>query len=1037
MKNLVSQSQKSWKSSVLPAKSKVETADSRNDLIEVQSESQAASMLEETSWGSITNNVRQKLTSEGSPPPKPNSSLNGLLNVQLKIATGGSRVVQRADSGESTAKSDISSIHRIATAGVSGQKVSFPHQDRIQASFGRHSISHFTAHTDGSAKSATKAINAEAYATGTSAAFSKISPDLHTAAHEAAHLIQQQGGVQLKGGIGGLNDEYERHADAVADNVVAGQSAEILLDDYASKRSQPQQNSSTSANVIQGKFDLPDSSEIEKLGGGGIYRVFQLTSVARNIVESIDNSSKEEKDAAIVAVHSFLSLVDQEKKHFLWLTVRERAITLGTEIIRHRRKAENRRLKRLKRLKKLLKSRHKEQTKEQKKKVTGKPSKSGTIANAQLPNQNNIIQSSEVPFVDDEKINNNCDHLEPNVASPNVNGLAKSNTSSSLSDIQTLVSFYSTQAYSVANDSTGDNDNSENTLEEKKADDFKDELKVAKGTVKLGDVQSTAEKVDSINNSILEAPTQLLGNDGKSGAIDVAFREKDSTSPRENLSSSEKDLFSKLGFAADSFTFLRGITSIASSVDKAKKEGKDEKNKKSTATKIRDYIEGVSDTASLAEGASKMVGAFGDTSAAKVGSVAEGAACGLDTIKSIFVIIQNLKKWGDSNKNLENHEKGDLNTDVNATKRIRSLVELMEGSKSAITAIKAFLEAFSGAASASLATMMPVMSVAIAGAKMIMQAYYACKSYNRAAKMESERTKLIKASYEKDSLGTKSVKEFEQRLNNSDIRKREEDAVTANSKKEIDKTSNENDWKELEAIKKDNLAKVPSKKVSKDGEEKPVINDGEMVAKYSLTQELVDINRKRWQRQTIHLASNLLQVTGDFLIILSGGTAGLAGAGLKAVSGGIEGGTLLARYLKQMGRDKKAETVSKKGDGKVPLYLREYSQYKSTPAKQSRRIDLACNLLAMIHEAVPTEKTDDLSDQGKKDATAKVGTVSSYIDAVGLNPEIILSIGRGKEPKLNTLIEIIVAGLSQREMDIEDDNRVMKNNIRHRTDKPK
>ena len=54
-------------------------------------------------------------------------------------------------------------------------------------------------------------------------------PDLHTAAHEAAHVIQQRKGVDLKSGLGRKGDRYERHADAVADKVVRGKSAETLL----------------------------------------------------------------------------------------------------------------------------------------------------------------------------------------------------------------------------------------------------------------------------------------------------------------------------------------------------------------------------------------------------------------------------------------------------------------------------------------------------------------------------------------------------------------------------------------------------------------------------------------------------------------------------------------------------------------------------------------------------------------------------------------------------------------------------------------
>ncbi|HTE55742.1 MAG TPA: hypothetical protein VK698_33035, partial [Kofleriaceae bacterium] len=67
-----------------------------------------------------------------------------------------------------------------------------------------------------------------AYAIGDRVAFAR-SPDLHTAAHEAAHVIQQRGGVQLADGVGRSGDMYERHADAVADRVVRGESAEALL----------------------------------------------------------------------------------------------------------------------------------------------------------------------------------------------------------------------------------------------------------------------------------------------------------------------------------------------------------------------------------------------------------------------------------------------------------------------------------------------------------------------------------------------------------------------------------------------------------------------------------------------------------------------------------------------------------------------------------------------------------------------------------------------------------------------------------------
>jgi outer membrane protein OmpA-like peptidoglycan-associated protein len=119
----------------------------------------------------------------------------------------------------------------IAASGLTGASQPLPHGDRIQALFGRHSIAGVEAHVGGPAAEASRGLGAQAYATGSSVAFAGA-PDLHTAAHEAAHVVQQRAGVHLKGGMGQPGDAHERHADAVADMVVQGKSAEGLLDQY-------------------------------------------------------------------------------------------------------------------------------------------------------------------------------------------------------------------------------------------------------------------------------------------------------------------------------------------------------------------------------------------------------------------------------------------------------------------------------------------------------------------------------------------------------------------------------------------------------------------------------------------------------------------------------------------------------------------------------------------------------------------------------------------------------------------------------------
>jgi hypothetical protein len=92
-----------------------------------------------------------------------------------------------------------------------------------------------TAHEGPAASAAAHGLGAQAFAFGNSVAFASP-PDLHTAAHEAAHVVQQRSGVQLKGGIDQPGDPHERHADAVADAVVAGRSAAPLLDQVSRTR---------------------------------------------------------------------------------------------------------------------------------------------------------------------------------------------------------------------------------------------------------------------------------------------------------------------------------------------------------------------------------------------------------------------------------------------------------------------------------------------------------------------------------------------------------------------------------------------------------------------------------------------------------------------------------------------------------------------------------------------------------------------------------------------------------------------------------
>jgi hypothetical protein len=126
-------------------------------------------------------------------------------------------------------------VHELARHGLSGSAQPMPRLEAIQLSFGRHALTGVRAFIGAPAREANERMGSSAFTSGDSVAF-KQSPDLHTAAHEAAHIVQQRAGVQLPGGVGKSGDRHEQHADAVADAVVRGESAESLLDRYGTTR---------------------------------------------------------------------------------------------------------------------------------------------------------------------------------------------------------------------------------------------------------------------------------------------------------------------------------------------------------------------------------------------------------------------------------------------------------------------------------------------------------------------------------------------------------------------------------------------------------------------------------------------------------------------------------------------------------------------------------------------------------------------------------------------------------------------------------
>jgi len=188
-----------------------------------------------------------------------------------------------AGATEGPAGLDPERVHQAAQHGTSGSGGSLPHLDRIQRSFGRHDVSGVRAHTDERAGEGARAMGAEAFADGEQVAFGGA-PSLHTAAHEAAHVVQQRGGVQLKGGVGEAGDRYEQHANAVADLVVQGQPAESLLDRYAG----PGGARGGSIQRLDTSFGKFDTTKYDKVGPVGSERGVEINLTFDPDVTKVD-----------------------------------------------------------------------------------------------------------------------------------------------------------------------------------------------------------------------------------------------------------------------------------------------------------------------------------------------------------------------------------------------------------------------------------------------------------------------------------------------------------------------------------------------------------------------------------------------------------------------------------------------------------------------------------------------------------------------------------------------------------------------------
>ncbi len=157
------------------------------------------------------------------------AAAGGAVTAGGATAVGGATAGGAAAGGASAGRGEVAGpaddpfgLHLAAAHGVSGAAMALPYRAELERAMGVD-LGGVTAHVGGAAADACEALDARAYATGDRIAFGSA-PDLHTAAHEVAHVLQQRAGIELPGGIGAAGDAHERAADDIADAVVRGES---------------------------------------------------------------------------------------------------------------------------------------------------------------------------------------------------------------------------------------------------------------------------------------------------------------------------------------------------------------------------------------------------------------------------------------------------------------------------------------------------------------------------------------------------------------------------------------------------------------------------------------------------------------------------------------------------------------------------------------------------------------------------------------------------------------------------------------------
>lgn len=165
----------------------------------------------------------------------------------------------------------------------------------------------------------------------------------------------------------------------------------------------------------------------------------------------------------------------------------------------------------------------------------------------------------------------------------------------------------------------------------------------------------------------------------------------------------------------------------------------------------------------------------------------------------------------------------------------------------------------------------------------------------------------------------------------------------------------------------------------------------EAIREYEMATEFKTINKKRLTRGKINIGLEIANIAGEIATI--SGVGAVAGAGIKVGTSGVKTGMVLARDVKQWGRDKAEKTGNK-------VLNAIFDKEKSSGKKLEKRQEHTFHLLKMI-AGLPevNDKTEYEANAGSYDR------VEGFIRATGCPPRELYNLNGDIQAQFDLLVQ--------------------------------